>query len=120
MNTTLAGRRGEALAAAYLRKKGYCILAAGYRSPYGEIDLIARKKNYVVFCEVKTRKDASFAQALEFVDWRKQRRLRDTAAIWLARNDGPWLSRFDVIEVYAPEGVQTRKPKIRQIEDAFE
>ena len=42
MNTTLAGRRGEALAAAYLRKKGYCILAAGYRSPFGEIDLIAR------------------------------------------------------------------------------
>ena len=44
MNTTLAGRRGEALAAAYLRKKGYCILAAGYRSPYGEIDLIARRR----------------------------------------------------------------------------
>ena len=116
----LLGRWGEALAAEHLRRAGYQILAANWRSRFGEIDLIAADQNYLCFVEVKLRKSAAFGGAGEFVDRRKQRRLRDTAAIWLAQNDGPWLSRFDVIEVYAPEGVQTRKPKIRQIEDAFE
>ena len=116
----LLGRWGEALAAEHLRRAGYQILAANWRSRFGEIDLIAADQNYLCFVEVKLRKSAAFGGAGEFVDRRKQRRLRDTAAIWLAQNDGPWLSRFDVIEVYAPEGVQTRRPKIRQMEDAFE
>lgn len=118
--SNLLGRWGEATAAQYLRRHGYTILACNYRCRFGEIDLIAQKRNYVVFCEVKTRKDDTFAQALEFVDYRKQQRLRATASFWLAQHPCELLSRFDVIEVYAPAGMQTKRPKLRQIEDAFE
>lgn len=65
MNTTLAGKRGEALAAEYLRKKGYTLLEAGYRSRYGEIDLIVKKRGIVAMVEVKSRKSDRFAKALE-------------------------------------------------------
>lgn len=113
MSTTLQGRGGEAQAAAYLRKQGYRILAAGYRSRFGEIDLIARKRGITAIVEVKTRRDDSFAKAMEFVDWHKQQKLKLTAQQWLGtQSDDPQL-RFDVIEVY-PGG------KINHIENAFQ
>ena len=68
----LSGAWGEALAAEYLRKKRYKILAAGYHSRFGEIDLIAQDKKYLLFVEVKLRKSADFAKAMEYVDRRKQ------------------------------------------------
>ncbi len=71
----LTGAWGEALAAEYLRGKRYQILAAGYRSRFGEIDLIAANRKYLVFVEVKLRKNSNFAQAMEFVDSAKQNRL---------------------------------------------
>lgn len=116
----LAGAWGEALAAAYLRKKSYEILASGYRSRFGEIDLIAKKRKFLVFVEVKLRKSDSFAQAMEFVDSAKQNRLRMTASMYLAENPTDLQPRFDVIEIYAPQGVDTPKPEIRHMEDAFE
>ena len=117
--SNLLGHWGEATAAAYLRRRGYEILACNFRSRFGEIDLIARKKNYVVFCEVKTRKDASFAQALEFVDRRKQDKLRLTAELYLSRYPTRLQPRFDVIEIYAPQGTDTKAPRVRHIENAF-
>ena len=75
----LTGRWGEGLAADYLRRRGYRLLACNYRCRFGEIDIIAEKRGCVVFCEVKTRQDDRFAQAMEFVDSHKQRRLRATA-----------------------------------------
>ena len=119
MNTTLAGRRGEALAAAYLRKKGYCILAAGYRSPYGEIDLIARKDGVLCFVEVKTRTNLSCGLPREYVTPKKQERLRKTAAWYLMVKDLDCPARFDVAEVYA-EGPHPQKAShIEYIENAF-
>jgi len=53
--STLRGRQGEAMAAQYLRKHGYDVIAAGYHSRFGEIDLIARKRKQIVFVEVKLR-----------------------------------------------------------------
>ena len=100
MNTTLAGKRGEALAAEYLRKKGYTLLEAGYRSRYGEIDLIVKKRGIVAMVEVKSRKSDRFAKALEAVDAHKQQRLRLTALQWLGEQEKPPQIRFDVIEVY--------------------
>ena len=73
----LTGAWGEALAAEYLRKKRYTLVAAGFHSRFGEIDLIAQDKKYLVFVEVKLRKTADFARAREFVDRRKQDRIRD-------------------------------------------
>ena len=60
----LAGAWGEALAAEYLRKKRYKILASSYRSRFGEIDLIVKNRKYLVFVEVKTRKSSDFADSL--------------------------------------------------------
>lgn len=116
----LSGAWGEALAADYLRKKHYRLVAAGFHCRFGEIDLIVENKQFLVFVEVKLRKNGSFAQAMEYVDRRKQDRLRMTASIYLSRNPTRLQPRFDVIEIYAPEGTATAKPEIRHMEDAFQ
>lgn len=119
-NSKLAGAWGEALAAEYLRKKQYKILASGYRCRFGEIDLIAQNRKFLAFVEVKTRKSADFAPAREYVDKRKQDRIRLTASLYLSENPTNLQPRFDVIEVYAPEGTSTIHPQINHMEDAFQ
>ena len=116
----IAGAWGEALAAEYLRKKHYTVVAAGYYCKFGEIDLIVKDRKFLVFVEVKLRKNNRFAQALEYVDRRKQDRLRITASMYLADNPTKLQPRFDVIEIYAPQGTQTRDPEIYHLEDAFQ
>lgn len=116
----LAGAWGEALAAEYLRKKHYKILATNYRCRFGEIDLIAANRKYLVFVEVKLRKSDRFANAFEYVDSRKQERLRTTAALYLSECPTELQPRFDVVEVYAPQGTETTKPIIHHMEDAFQ
>ena len=116
----LSGPWGEALAAEYLRKKHYKIVAAGYSCKFGEIDLIVRDRKFLVFVEVKTRKSPDFAKAREYVDRRKQDRLRITASVYLSQNPTKLQPRFDVIEIYAPEGTQTLQPEICHMEDAFQ
>lgn len=116
----IVGAWGEAVAAEYLARKRYRILASGYRCRYGEIDLIAETRGYLVFVEVKLRKNDSFAKACEFVDSHKQQRLRTTAELYLSQNPTALQPRFDVIEIYAPEGCDTRRPVIHHMEGAFE
>ena len=116
----LLGPWGEAQAADYLRWKGYTLVAANYRCRFGEIDLIVRNRRYLVFVEVKLRKSAGFAQAREFVDFRKQQRIRATASMYLSRYPTSLQPRFDVIEIYAPQGMETKKLTINHLEDAFE
>ena len=116
----IAGAWGEALAAEYLRSKRYTLVAAGYFCKFGEIDLIVKNKKFLVFVEVKLRKSSQFAQALEYVDRRKQDRLRITASMYLAENPTKLQPRFDVIEIYAPLGTQTPDPEIYHLEDAFQ
>lgn len=116
----LAGAWGETVAAQYLRNKKYAIIGAGYRCRFGEIDLIASNKKHIVFVEVKLRKSEKFAQAAEFVDYHKQNRLRTTASMYLSQNPTKLQPRFDVIEVYAPDGYETKDPVINHLEGAFE
>lgn len=116
----LVGAWGEALAADYLRKKHYEIVAAGYRSRFGEIDLIVRDRKFLVFAEVKLRKSEDFAKAMEYVDRRKQDKIRITASMYLSQNPTHLQPRFDVVEIYAPEGTATVRPKIYHLEDAFQ
>lgn len=116
----LSGAWGEALAAEYLRKKRYKIVAAGYHSRFGEIDLIAQDKKFLVFVEVKLRKSADFAKAMEYVDRKKQDKIRITASLYLSENPTRLQPRFDVIEIYAPDGTATACPEINHMEDAFE
>ena len=116
----LTGAWGEALAAEYLRRKHYQLVASGYRSRFGEIDLIVKDRKFLVFVEVKLRKSDRFASAFEYVNQRKQDRIRVTASIYLSQNPTNLQPRFDVIEIYAPYGMDTPKPEIIHMEDAFQ
>lgn len=118
--TRLDGAWGEALAAEYLRGKKYTLVAAGFHSRFGEIDLIARNKQYLAFVEVKLRKNDHFAGAKEYVDRRKQDKIRVTASIYLSQYPTDLQPRFDVIEIYCPQGRGTPDPKIIHLEGAFE
>lgn len=115
----LIGRWGEDTAAEFLKKKGYKIIGRNFSCRMGEVDIIAEKGRYIAFVEVKTRKNDAFATAAEFVTASKQRRIAVAAELWLGRNPTKKQPRFDVIEVYAPQGVLTPKPDIRHMEDAF-
>lgn len=116
----LLGAFGEDAACAYLRRRGYRILGRNYACRFGEIDIIARDRRYVVFAEVKLRKDGSHGAAAEFVTPAKQRRVIIAAERWLQQNPMQLQPRFDVIEVYAPEGLETKKPQINHMEDAYQ
>ena len=118
--SNLLGAWGESVAADFLLKKRYQLIARGFNSRYGEIDLIVRNRKYIVFVEVKLRKSAAFARAADFVDRNKQDRLRTTAELYLSQNPTELQPRFDVIEVYAPDGEATKHPKIYHLEDAFQ
>ncbi len=120
MANDLLGSWGESLAANYLQKKRYKILAMNYRCRMGEIDIIAENKKCLIFVEVKLRKSDRFAQAREFVDQRKQERLKITASLYLSQNEFSKPSRFDVVEIYAPRGMETKRPEIIHLEDAFQ
>ena len=113
------GAWGERLAAAMLRKKGYKIVATNWSCRFGEIDVIAENREFLVFAEVKLRKDASHGAAREFVTGAKQERLRSTAQQYLCEHPTEKQPRFDVVEIYALDGMQTRKPTMTHLEDAF-
>lgn len=115
----LSGAWGEAVAAEYLRKKKYKLVAQGYRCRFGEIDLIVQDRKFLVFVEVKLRKSGDFALAREYVDRRKQDRIRITASMYLADHPTQLQPRFDVIEIYAPDGA-AGKIFIDHMEDAFQ
>ena len=119
MPNTGSGRLGEQLTAEYLKEKGYEIVERNFKCRFGEIDIIARNREYLTFVEVKLRKSDAFGEAREFVDARKQERIRATAALWLETHETALQPRFDVVEVYAPDGMHTKAPEIRLIEDAF-
>lgn len=115
----LLGKWGEALVAQDLRKGGWTIQGAGYRCRLGEIDLIATRGRYIAFVEVKLRKSAAYGSAAEAVTARKQGRLRAAAQLYLQTHPTQLQPRFDVAEVYAPQGLETRAPQIDYIENAF-
>ena len=94
------GRDGEDLAVRELERRGYAILARRYRTRYGEIDIVAREGETIVFVEVKARATAEFGTAAEAITPWKQRRLASMAVDYLARQrlaDRP--CRFDVVAI---------------------
>ena len=118
--SNILGSWGETLAADYLRKKRFKMVAMNYRSRYGEIDLIVSNKKHLVFVEVKLRKNSDFAAAREFVTFSKQRRIISTASLWLSIKNCELQPRFDVIEIYAPDGINSRRLQINHLVDAFQ
>jgi putative endonuclease len=111
------GRLGEDLASRRLRSLGYEILERNYRCPLGEIDLVARDGDVLVFVEIKTRKNRPLGEAKEAVNRRKQGQLSRVALAYL-KSKKLWdaKARFDVVAIGVGEG----KEKIEIIRDAFE
>ncbi len=116
MSAKAAGDRGEAEAARYLRKKGYTLLASQWRCRFGELDLVARdRRGTLCFVEVKLRSGTAHGLPREFVDRRKQERLRKTAAAYLSVHGLDAPARFDVAEVYEENGAL----RLEYLENAF-
>ncbi|MBN2706370.1 MAG: YraN family protein [Deltaproteobacteria bacterium] len=111
------GRRGEALAAAFLQQRGLTIVERGFRCRFGEIDLIACNRELLIFCEVKTRRQGGWTSALEAVSFAKRRRLIKTAGWYLSRS--PWEGdlRFDVIAITAAR--EADEFELEWVENAF-
>lgn len=111
------GNFGEDAACKLLEDNGYKVIKRNFYCRAGEIDIIATDGEYTVFVEVKTRKNADFGTAAEFVDWRKQEKIKKTA---LEYAGGDIAMRFDVIEVYYhKEGSELKLDKIEHIPNAF-
>ena len=94
----ILGDEGENKAEAYLRHNGFKILGRNVRFPLGELDLVAEDQGVLVFVEVKRRRTGAFGGALEAVDARKQAKLIQLAAMYLAQHrirERP--CRFDVV-----------------------
>lgn len=119
MDTKLLGRWGEEQAQRYLMKKHCRILGLNYGCRLGEIDIIAEHKGVILFVEVKTRASSRFATAREAVNSAKQRRIIAAATLWMSESGEERPARFDVIEIYAPEGMETKRPEIVHLENAF-
>lgn len=116
------GRRiglvGEELAANYIKNKGYNVLDRNYRTKLGELDIIARKQDIVIFIEVKTRTSGAYGMPSEAVNYKKQqtiRKLSQQYILYKKLDKGRFNYRFDVIEVKLIE----KRYKIVHIENAF-
>ncbi|MEO7725044.1 MAG: YraN family protein [Chthoniobacterales bacterium] len=113
------GARGEKLAARHLRRKGFKILYRNFRGRQGgEIDLVCRDRDTLVFVEVKTRTGEGFGRPLEAVHSPQQRRISLGALAWLRMLGNPdILFRFDVVEVVMAEG---EPPRVELVRNAFQ
>ncbi len=119
VSTFQKGKKGEQRAAAYLRLKGYRILEKNYRVPQGEIDLIVRKNDTLVFVEVKTRRGKAQGTPLEAVSSHKVRRLGAAAAVYLSQSPQPPVAcRFDVVTL-GPEKNWLGWAKLQHFENVF-
>ena len=119
MSTRSIGTAGEAYVARELRKKGYTLLASQWRCRFGEIDLVARDKKGTICCvEVKLRGEGAIGLPREFVDSRKQARLRTSAETYLSMHDMDVSARFDVAEVYTDQ--TGRILRMEYLENAFQ
>ncbi len=96
------GAYGEDLAAAHLTEAGLVVLDRNWRCSIGELDIVARDGNTLVFCEVKTRRSTAFGDPAEAITWRKARTLRQLAGRWLSEhNEHARDVRFDIVAVIA-------------------
>lgn len=119
MNSRSQGQLGEMEAARYLRSIGYDIAASNYRCRFGELDIVARDGQTIVFVEVKTRSPGAAALPREAVTRTKQQKLCRAALHYLGQNTAADSIRFDVIEVII-DGSFLAPARINHIKHAFE
>ena len=114
---SLQGREGEELAVRQLKRMGYRIICRNYRSPLGEIDIIARHGESLVFVEVKSRKTETFGSPKLAVTAAKQRKLSQVAWHYLLQHNLTEVSaRFDVVTISWLQG----SPHLEVVENAFD
>ena len=106
------GARGEKQAAKHLKKNGYRILETNLRTPFGEVDIVAKRNDVLVFCEVKTRTDDDYGNPAEAVNGERRARYIRAAEHYVKDSEDVFVVRFDVIEILRGE--------INHIENAFE
>ncbi len=112
------GRKGENLAADYLKQHGFSIVMRNYRQKTGEIDIIARDGDCLVFVEVKTRNSVQYGMPYEAVTPRKQMQISRTALDYLTRNKlADQAARFDIISILIKKD---GKADIEHLPDCFE
>lgn len=111
------GQYGERVAARHLVDAGLTIVATNWRCPDGEIDIVARDRDVVVICEVKTRRTAAFGTPAEAVTRTKADRLRRLAMLWLREHPAGGADiRFDVVSVLLP---RSGAPAVEHLRGAF-
>jgi putative endonuclease len=110
------GEKGEGLAAAFLRRKGYDIIEQNYKTRIGEIDIIAMDGETLVFVEVKTRESLYYGRPFEAVNGHKRRKISNVAMLYLKRLESVPPCRFDIVSIYHDNG----RPEFELIQDAFE
>jgi putative endonuclease len=111
------GRHGEQTAEQFLRAHGYAIVARNYRCPYGEIDVVARDRDTLVFIEVRTQSGPTFGDPLESVTQRKQRQIAKAALHYVVRHRiENQAMRFDVIGI----SWNNSAPQLVHVKGAFE
>lgn len=108
------GNRGEEIAADFLLDKGYEILVTNYRYKHSEIDLIVKKKDLLVFVEVKTRSSTSFGEPENFVDDKKAKKIFEGAEHYIFEINWQEAIRFDIISVVMHSPIE-----VTHFEDAF-
>ncbi len=99
MNIGASGTAGEQYACKFLSKKRYKILSRNFQTRFGEIDIVCRDKNNIVFVEVKTRGQQHIASGREAVTYSKQGKIIKAAVQYLQQNPSTLQPRFDVVEV---------------------
>lgn len=110
------GLHGERIAARWLRRAGWSVLAHRFRSGHRDVDLVMRRGRVIAFVEVKTRQGDGFGSPLEAVHWRKRREMSRSALVWVDRHGTPEATyRFDVVGVL----VHGDRVRIRHVEHAF-
>lgn len=109
------GARGEQIAADYLRRKGYDIMAVNWRWQRYEVDVVARKDNQLVLIEVKTRTSARYGMPEESVSEKKQQQLGEAAEVLIQQLQHQGEIRFDIISVL----IYSHYYEIKHFEDAF-
>ena len=120
MNIGVTGKSGEDLVANYLRKNGWSIVKRNYQCRYGEIDIIAENEQYIIFVEVKTRKENSMVSAFEAVDSTKQQKIMLTVQDYMSKVETSLQPRFDVAGVTVKERKDGSKGyALNYIENAF-
>lgn len=112
----LVGERGEALAIAHIREKGYKVLKVNWRFQKAEIDIITEHNNELIIIEVKTRTSTEFENPKEAVTIPKQKRIVKAADAFIQENNIDLECRFDIISVL----ILGKKVEIEHIEDAFQ